>query len=538
VDKGWNFADIWEAIARDAPNELAFLHDGVRRTWGEFEARSSSLASAMLATGIPRQSKVAIYMYNRPEYAETFAAAAKAAFVPVNTNYRYLDQELIYIWTNSDANIVAYDSRFDERVAAVREHVPAVTLWLRVDDAGYGPCPDWATPYEEAATSSAGAFTPAWPRSGDDLFFVFTGGTTGFPKAVMWTQHDFVMAMLGSVFGGADFPDQPDMARLVPPALPRPVGSPACPFMHGTGISMLLLTMMQGGTVATSAPSSFRAADLFDLIQDARVSQIAIVGDAFGRPMRDALNAEPRRWDLTSLKLIFSAGVMLSREIKQTLFSHLPGVTIADVFGSSESVGVASVVARAGDTVETARFVLGPKARVLDEADRDIIAGSGEIGKVAVAGHQPVGYYKDPEASARAFRVIDGVRYSIPGDLATVESDGSIMLLGRGSSCINTGGEKVFPEEVEEALKIHQAVDDAAVVGIPDDRFGESVVAFVQAAADHTPDPAELIAHVKTLLASYKAPRRVFTVDDVGRSVAGKLDYPSLKQKAQEFTSS
>jgi 3-oxocholest-4-en-26-oate---CoA ligase len=530
MGSGWNFGDVWEAIANDGPDEPMYMHNRTVRAWGEFEVRTSSIAAAIADTGIDRQAKVALYMYNCPEYAETFAAAVKGGFVPVNTNYRYLDDELVYIWTRSDTRVVVYDSRFDERISEVRSRVPAVILWLRVGDAG-GSCPEWATPYEQVATSGD-SLVSLWRRSGDDLFLVFTGGTTGFPKAVMWTQHDFTMAMLATVFGTGDFPEQPSMRRLVPPAQPRPVGSAVCPFMHGTGLSMLILTMLQGGTVVSSTPSSFRASDFLDLIQVARVTQIAIVGDVFARPIREAIDAEPKKWDLSSLKLIFSAGAMLSRDVRDGLFSHLPKVTIADTYGSSESVGVASMVVSAGESAPTARFRLSPHARVVDENDCDVVPGSGVTGRLAVSGHQPLGYYKDPEATARVFRLIDNVRYSIAGDMALVERDGTITVLGRGVTCINTGGEKVFPEEVEEILKTHPAVYDAAVVGVPDQRFGECVIALVQPSGRGAPDREVLINHVKTLIAGYKAPKHIVVVEDLGRSVAGKLDYPKLRERA------
>jgi fatty-acyl-CoA synthase len=274
--------------------------------------------------------------------------------------------------------------------------------------------------------------------------------------------------------------------------------------------------------------------ELFDTIERRKANTTAIVGDAFAKPMLRALDAEPDRWDLSSLFVFTSSGVMFSEASKQGLIRHLPHSMIVDAFSSSEAVGMGQSVSAAGGESNTAKFTLGPNTKVFTEDLREVEPGSGEIGKVAVGGHQPVGYYKDPEKTAATFLTVEGKRYSVPGDFATVEADGSITLLGRGSVCINTGGEKVFPEEVEEVLKTHDHVRDAVAVGVPDEKFGEAITAVVELAPGVELDEAELIGHVKGHLAHYKAPKRCLTIDTIGRAPNGKVDYKRLKQYAKD----
>jgi fatty-acyl-CoA synthase len=308
---------------------------------------------------------------------------------------------------------------------------------------------------------------------------------------------------------------------------------PASPLMHGTGMMMGVAGLRVAGSVVLLEGRSFDARECIDVIAKERVFGVAIVGDAFARPMLDVLDASPEQWDLSCVHLVTSAGVMWSEPVKQGLLAHLPNAQLSDGFASSEAFGMGGSVSSRKDGVRsTGQFTLGDEARVVTEDGRDVVAGSGEPGLVAVGGPQPLGYYKDPDKSAKTFRVIDGKRYSIPGDWATVEADGTLRLLGRGSVCINTGGEKVFPEEVEEALKTHPAVRDVLVVGVPDDRFVEAICAVVELNGGTRPEPEELVAHVKARLASFKAPRHVLIVDSVGRAPNGKADYPRVRREA------
>ena len=528
----WNFADIWEVVADELPDADCLIHGDDRRTWAEVDRRADGIAQHLLDAGLERQQAVAQYLYNGPEYMESMYAAFKAALVPVNTNYRYTAEELLYLWDNSDAGAVVFHGVFAPTIEPIRERLPKVQAWLWVDD-GSGPCPDWATPYEDIAGKGAGRVTPEWGRTGDDLDMLYTGGTTGMPKGVMWRQDDLVVKLGASL--GKEFPDDGSVADIRGTyAEPGPRFMPACPQMHGTGNFPCLSTLSAGGSIVTLSERTFSPEEFLDAVEREGVNMAAIVGDAFAKPILRVLDENEGRWDLSSLLAIVSSGVMWSQESKQGLLGHHAGMMLMDAFSSSEALGMGQSVSGAGQAAETAKFELSPETIVIDDADRPIAAGSVEIGRLAVGGRQPIGYYKDPDKTAATFLEIDGQRYSCPGDFATVDADGKITLLGRGSVCINTGGEKVFPEEVEEALKTHPSVADAVAVGLPDERFGEAVTAVVESKPGASVDEEELIAHVKDRLAAYKAPKRVVTVAGIGRAPNGKVDYKRLKSEAAE----
>jgi fatty-acyl-CoA synthase len=538
----WNFADVWEAVAELHPDAPALTQGSRHVSWRQFDGGADAAAARFLGAGLGHQAKVAQYLHNCPEYLESLFAAFKAGLVPVNTNYRYTDDELVYLWDNADVESVVFHGGFAPRTAAVRGRLPRIRQWLWVDD-GSGPCPPWAEPYgaqpSDPVSPVAAHQTPvrgAWGRSPDDLLLVYTGGTTGTPKGVMWRQDD-LFAVLNRT-GELRYPGGGDPAEVravlsepfkYPPArlLPGP------PLMHGTGLFTAMSVLSGAGSVVMLESRHFDPVALLDTIESERVTQLAIVGDAFAKPLLAALDAEPGRWDISSLWLIVSSGVMWSAEVKAGFLRHQPRLLMIDTLGSSEAVGMARSKSSQGATSTTAGFRLGSDAKVLANDGGEVTPGSGQQGVLALRGRGPIGYYKDPEKSAAIFPVIDGERWTIPGDYATVEADGSIRLLGRGSVCINTGGEKVFPEEVEEALKLHPAVADAVVVGIPDDRFGESVTGLVElrpGVAD--PGEPELVAAVRIRLAAYKAPRRVVTVETIGRAPNGKVDYRRLRQHA------
>jgi len=523
---GWNFAEIWERVADKFPDAQAQVHGDRRFTWKEFDRRADGIARTLLDHGAVHQDKVALYLYNGPEYMETAFACYKASLVPVNTNYRYIDDELTYLWDNADAVAVVFHGEFAPTIERIRDRVPGVKVWLWVDD-GNGPCPEWALPYEDAAATETDRVVGEHGRSGDDILMIYTGGTTGMPKGVMWRQDDLIHATCTTglpILNGEQSEVGYD-ALMEAIAAPGAPGLPACPLMHGTGWFTANIFLVQAGSMVSLVDRRFNVEEILDTIEREAVGAMTIVGDSFAKPIVKALDANPDRWDLSSLVLVTSSGVMWSEPVKHAMLAHHPGMLLIDVFSSSEAIGLGQSISAAGAEADTAKFSLGPSSRVIGEDGNDVVPGSGQKGRVAVKGFTPMGYYKDPEKSAATFITIDGARYSMPGDWATVEEDGTISLLGRGSVCINTGGEKVFPEEVEEALKLHDAVNDAVVVGVPDDKFGQAITAVVELHSGATAEESELIAEVKQHLAHYKAPKRVRFVDTIGRAPNGKVDY-------------
>lgn len=532
---GWNFANIWERIAERFPDADAQVQGDKRYSWKQFDERADGIAAFLRNNGANHQDKVALYLYNAPEYLETSFAAFKASLVPVNTNYRYLDDELAYLWDNADAVAVVFHGVFSERVEAVRSRVPNVKMWIWVDD-GSGPKPDWAVDYEEIATSGSGRYVSPEGRSGDDITMIYTGGTTGMPKGVMWRQDDLIRATVG-VSNMTYLNDPEEIGEFAPvDALvePGPPGLPACPLMHGTGWYSANIYLTSAGSIILLENRTFDVVEMLDAIQNEKVGALTIVGDAFARPMVNALDAEPDRWDISSLLVVTSSGVMWSEPIKERMLAHNSSMLLLDTFSSSEAIGMGVSISAAGAASKTAKFSLGNNVRVVNDLGKFVEPGSGERGRVALPGNLPLGYYKDEKKTAETFIEIDGQRYSIPGDYATVEADGTISLLGRGSVCINTAGEKVFPEEVEESLKTHPQARDAVVVGVPDEKYGEAITALVETEPGATVTAEELIDHVKGSLSSYKAPKTVLLVDSIGRAPNGKVDYKKAKSLALE----
>ncbi len=523
----WNFADLWEHCAEIRGDQRAQVFGDQTTSWADFNRRANGVAQTMLDAGVERQDKSAQYMYNAPAYLESVFASFKASLVPVNTNYRYADNELLYLWDNSDAAVVTFHASFVDTVERIRGQLPKVKLWLWVDD-GSGTCPDWATDYETAAASGThDNVSGPWGRSGADLWFLYTGGTTGMPKGVMWDQNTLIeattRAMPFPLTADSDLEAWKDVCRQMGPV--APVVLPGAPLMHGTGHISAMNGLTTGGCIVTMPNRKLDTGVMLDTVEREKVTVVVIVGDAFARPIVDSLEAEPDRWDLSSVASMVSSGVMWSQPIKERLLEHIPNMLIVDSLGSSEALGMGASSSSKDSVKNTAKFDLGENGVVIRDDGELVQPGSGDIGRLGVKGWMPVGYYKDEVKSQATFPTINGVRYSLPGDFATIEADGSITLLGRGSVCINTGGEKVFPEEVEEALKMHPRIVDAIAVGVPDERFGSVITAIVEPTVGPDLDESEIIAHVKTQLAAYKAPRRVFTVDSLTRAANGKIDY-------------
>ena len=536
----WQMADIWENIARAIPDKPAIVDGDKRYSWAEYENRAARVAQVLTDHGLNPGAKLSIYSYNAAEYMETQFGAFKARICPVNVNYRYLEAELTHVINNSDSEALVFQAQFAPRVAAIRDQLDQIKLFLEIDD-GSGEHLDGAISYETALQSAEPM--PVIERSDDDLYMLYTGGTTGMPKGVMYDHKTFASRLLAKGFEMRMMEPPTDASGFGPlvqqlhaaGAVSRAI--PACPLMHGTGMWIgAMIPHSLGGCVILFNNSHFDPAALWQLAEDEKVTDITIVGDVFAKPMLAALEdakAAGKAYDLSSLLMIGSSGVMWSAEVKRGLLAHLPQMAIVDSMGSTEgSMGVSITTAENVDTDQTAKFDMNPTTVVLTEEGQPVAPGSGEMGLICNGGMVPLGYYKDEAKSAATFKTFDGVRYSIPGDFATVEADGSITLLGRGSACINSGGEKIFPEEVEEALKTHESVYDCLVVGLPDDRFGQKVAAVLSMADGARFDEAALAEHVRTKLAAYKAPRAFILVDEVPRAANGKAGYKAAKEIA------
>ncbi len=536
-----NFASIWEGVADSCPEADAAAHGHEVRSWAGFDDRAARLAAGLGSYGVGHNDKVALYLYNGFEYLEAEYAVFKNRAVPCNVNYRYLADELAYLLTNAEASVVLFDHTLAERVIEIRERCPNLRLLVQV---GGQELVDGAVGYEDLISANDPAARIR--RSGDDLWFLYTGGTTGNPKAVMWRHRDLIANMVAhynvidrgvpetvdeAISAAVELHSRHRVTRLLA----------AAPLMHGTSGMSALQTITQGGMVATLESRSFDADELWTLVSDLRLTMLTIVGDAFARPMLaalDAAEAAGRPHDLSSLHQVLSSGVMWSSESKQAFLAHR-NMTLLDSLGSSEAIGFASQISRREmGTTATARFTLGLDTTVLTDDGRVVEAGSGEVGRLANGGAIPLGYFKDPVKTAETFPTIAGRRWSIPGDYATVEADGTVTLLGRGSVCINSGGEKIYPEEVEEALKSHPSVRDAIVVGLPDERWGQSVTALVSIEDGHDISDADLVAHSRARIAAYKTPKHLFRVSAVVRSPNGKSDYGWARSIAEKMSES
>ncbi len=529
----WNFGDIIDTVAKVVPGEAPALIHGDRVTnWCDFHARTNALARGLIAAGHQPEDKLAILIRNRPEYMEATIASFKGRFVHVNVNYRYKEDELLYIFDNSDARIVVYGSEFAPVVSAIKDKIPGVKTWLQVE-VDRTPLPAFAQAYEGFIATQSGADLDI-KRSPDDLFFLYTGGTTGMPKGVMWGHHDLRQTQLNPALMEKVPTNLAEHADIVREKGPGNRFIPACPQMHGTGLLTSFGALLMGGCVITLEAASFDPVELWEVSARHKAQQIAIVGDAFAKPMLRALDDNPGRWDLSDLVMIISSGVMWSQEVKHGIINHIPQVALLDSFGSSEAVGFALAATTKDGEVPTAKFMMGTDVAVFTPDHKPVAPGSPEPGFIARGGNIPLGYWKDPEKTAKTFPVINGRRWSIPGDYCLLHDDGSITLLGRGSVCINTAGEKVYPEEVEEVLKQCAGVEDALVVGIPDEKWGQAVTGIVEVAPGMRFDEEALRKHVRAHLAGYKTPKRIVAVEHMFRAANGKADYKVATEYARK----
>ncbi len=534
-----HFATIWEAVSDAVGDHTALVQGDLRRSWSDYEARSARLAGALTEHGLGPDSKVAIFLYNSPEYAESQFAALKLRGVPVNVNYRYRDDELAYLLDDSDAEAVVFHGALADRVARVKDRCPAVKAWIHVDD-GEGDPVEGALAYEDLCTGADPM--PRISRQPSDVYMLYTGGTTGMPKGVMYELGSFTEQFVTQMPMFLQIPPVEDLDRIaevtadVVAAGNALVSSTAAPLMHGTGAWLgLMAPHLFGGTCVLFDSRSLDPDLIFSTIAAEGVNLSVIVGDAFARPMLRALDDAAERGephDLSSFRLLISSGAMFSHDVKMALIDrHAEHLVIVDALGSTEGAMGTSITMK-GLPPSTAKFAAQPTTKVFDDDDAEVEAGSGQIGWVATSGAIPFGYYKDEQKSARTFREIGGVRYSFPGDQATVDADGTLVLLGRGSNCINTGGEKVWPEEVEEAVKsADDAVEDCLIFGVDDERFGQRVVGVFSTVPGRDVDAEHLVAAARDRLAAFKAPRQLVRVERVPRTPSAKADYPAAKER-------
>jgi len=534
-----SFGTIWEAVAARLPGAIAISEPWRDYSYAEFENRSARLAAALEAGGVGPGAKVACYLYNGAAYLETVFAALKLGAVPVNANYRYTAAELTALLADADAAAVVFSGELGANVTHAAEHLPTLRVLVRVGPAPTPVPTNRIAEFEEVlARHSPRAVTP---RPGTDQIFMYTGGTTGKPKGVIWQQRDLLHSLVVPIFrpaGAADLPAT--LAEVVALAASArasgraPTVMPVVPLMHATGLFNSMGALLVGGRVVTARPGGLDARDVWETVAAQEASTIIVAGNAVCQPLVDELLAVERagrRHDLGPLRSVISSGTALSDRLKHALHARAE-VTIIDAIASSEGGPFAFAITSSVDDLP-ARFFPVPATKVLAEGDRDVVPGGGEAGVLAYSGPMPLGYYKDQERTARTFRIVDGVRYSIPGDLARVEADGAIRFLGRGSGVINTGGEKVHPQEVEDALLTHPDVLDTAVVGVPDEIWGERVGAVVATASDKL-SANELQEWVRRRLAGYKVPRSIVRVRELPRTPTGKLELAWARRVIQE----
>jgi len=533
-----NLAAIHEAIAAEIPERECLVFRDRRLTWAQFTDRTRRLADVLRDAGLgcrtPRselrnwesgQSHVALYLYNGNEYLEGMLGAFKARCVPLNVNYRYVDEELEYLFDNSDACAIVFHASFAPILARIRSRLPKLRLWLQVEDGSGEALLPGALDYEQAL-AAAEPRPPGPDLSPDDLYMLYTGGTTGMPKGVLWRHEDILRAAL---YTG----DPGSLEQIVLRAKAGGIRSlPAPPFMHGAAHWVAFNMWHVGGTIVVqSQPRHLDPHDIWSTIEREKVNALTIVGDAFGRPLADQLRKH--RYDLSAFKLLTSGGAILTAALKQEFLELLPEVRILDALGSSESGAQAMQFSVSGSRVSTGDFALAPGNVVL-KADLSglLEAGSSEQGWLARSGAVPLGYYQDEAKTAKTFPVVGGVRYSVPGDRAGLDEKGMLRLFGRDSVTINSGGEKIYAEEVEHALKHHPSVYDAVVVGTPHERWGQQVTALVQLRQGERPSEAQLCEAAGAHIAGYKLPRIFVFVDEIVRSPSGKADYRWAKATA------
>lgn len=539
-----HLATIWEHISDLVPNELACISGDEKKTWSEYEKTSARIASFLNKRGVKKDTKVGLYLFNCSEYLTSQFAIMKVMGVPINVNYRYQSDELVYLFDNSDSEVVFFHESYSDQVKQVYKKLPGVKTWIQIGGVKDTEI-DGCFSYEEIISSNDPMERIV--RDEDNIYMIYTGGTTGMPKGVMYNHGEFSVAMYGGLKSqGYEVPDMrfreniKDLKEII---IKKSKSNDltrcliACPLMHGTGMFLGgFMTHCLGGSIITIPEIGLNPEKILSEISTTGANNLVIVGDAFAKPLLRELDAgkeKARPYDISSLNIIISSGVIWSAEVKQGILEH-HDVKLFDSMGSSEG-GMASSVSSRKKSVKTAKFKINPDVIVLGDDGAIVEPGSGIRGLVGTSGMVPQGYYKDPVKSAQTFKEVHGKRYSFPGDYALVEEDGSITLLGRGSNCINSAGEKIYPEEVEEALKLNINIDDVLVVGIDDERFGQKVVAVASFNEGMGIEEHALREETKKHLSSYKVPKNIKFVDKVNRAPNGKADYKWAAELAKEF---
>ncbi len=529
---GLNFADIFETVAATVPDRQALVvratpGDEVRLSFAQLDARANRLAHVLASVGVVAGDHVGCHLYDGNQYVEATLAAFKLRTVPVNVNFRYVDEELAYLFDNADLKAVITEPDLAERAARAAANLE----W---------PCPVLVADqrYEALLAEQPDTAPDVGERSPDDRYGLWTGGTTGMPKGVIWRQEDIYLSAVGGsgnpLLGIDPVHDLADVAARAERGSPIPGTLTLCPLMHGGGWWLAFSAVLSGTFAVAIRDVGFDPAFALRVMAEERVSVVMTIGDAYARPLVDHLEAVgPDAYDLSALLIYGSGGAILSPAVKEELGRVLPRVVIADGFGASETGGQGQLVGTGADGAP--RFNMDASNVVIATDGTLCRPGDGRVGMLATSGHIPLGYYKDEAKTAATFPVVDGVRYAVPGDMASVDADGSIAVYGRGSVSINSGGEKIFPEEVEKAMKSHPAVFDVTVVGTPNDRFGSQVTAVVELRPQYASDPpalSELQDHCREHLAGYKVPRAVVFVETTVRSPSGKPDYRWAKEVA------
>jgi len=533
-----DFASVWEMISDIIPENDALISGDEVISWKDYDLRSSKIATALTNAGLSANSKAGLYLNNSNEYLIGQNAIFKIGGVPINVNYRYVAEELIYLLDNSDSEAVFYHACYSSRIKEIAESLPNIKAWIEVND-GTESHFENAIKYEDLLDTCEPM--ERIHRDPNTIYMLYTGGTTGMPKGVMYKQGEFLVFLFRTLKAmGYDVPEdinnleeQINNFKKDNTFIKSLVG---CPLMHGTGMWLgAFLPLLLGGTAITSKNLGFDADQLWTQVEDTKTTNIVIVGDAFAKPMLDALNRANdigKPYNLTSVKVIISSGVMWSEEVKNGLLKH-HDMQLMDTMGSTEG-GMGSSISTRDNPPKTAKFSLNPGVIVIADDGEILGPGSKKVGLIGTSGLVPVGYYKDEKKSAETFKEVNGIRYSFPGDYAKLENDGTITLLGRGSNCINSAGEKIYPEEVEEAIKRNVEVFDCLVVGLEDQKFGQKVVAVVSVEKNKQINEADLVESTRQFIAGYKLPKKVIFVEEVQRAPNGKANYKWAKNVAIE----